>query len=168
MKQPRLAELIANDAGFPDLSKAQLLTWTAIAIGIFIFRVVSEISTAQMPVLPDIEPSLTVLMGLGQAPYLGKKLATTYTPRITGLSPGAGKAATRITISGEALGEKQDRNLILINGCPIAQSATTWEPTKVEFIIPEDYKPEENKDEIGLIVNGRETNTLPFTFGAEE
>jgi len=168
VKQPRLAELIANDARFLDLSKAQLLTWTAIAIGILIFGVLSEISTAQMPVLPDIEPSLTVLMGLGQAPYLGKKLATTYTPRITGLSPGAGKAATRITISGEALGEKQDGNLILINGCPIAQSATTWEPTKVEFIVPEDYRPEEKKVEIGLVVNGRETNTLPFTFEAEE
>jgi len=77
-KQPYLAELIADDTGFPDLSKAQMLTWTAIAIGIFIFRVVRVINNAaiEAPVIPDIEPSLMVLMGIGQAAYLGKKLVS--------------------------------------------------------------------------------------------
>jgi len=167
VKQPYLAELIADDAGFPDLSKAQLLTWTTVAIGVFIFRVVDAISISKTLELPDIEPTLMVLTGLGQAAYLGKKLVTTYTPRITGLSPGAGKVGTIITITGEALGEKQDGNLILVNRRPIRQPAQTWESTKVEFSIPAGYEPEE-KVEIGLIVNGRETNTLPFTFEAEE
>lgn len=78
VKQPYLAELIADDTGFPDLSKAQMLTWTAIAIGIFVFRVVRAINNAavETPVLPDIEPSLMVLMGIGQAAYLGKKLVS--------------------------------------------------------------------------------------------
>ena len=162
VKQPYLADLIADDTGFPDLSKAQMLTWTAIAIGIFIFRVVTQISTSKMPVLPNIEPSLMVLMGLGQAAYLGKKLITTYTPRITGLSPGAGKVGDIITITGEALGEKQDGNLILINGSPIAQPAKVWEATKVEFSVPTGYLA--GKLDIGLIVYGRATNTLPFTL----
>ena len=168
VKQPYLAELIADDTGFPDLSKVQMLTWTAIAIAIFIFRVVRTINNAAVErlVLPDIEPSLMVLMGIGQVAYLGKKLVTTYTPRITGLSPGAGKAGTKITITGEALGEKQDGNLILINGSPIAQPATTWEPTKVEFKVPTGYPA--GKLDIGLIVSGRETNTLPFTFEVGE
>jgi hypothetical protein len=30
--------------------------------------------------LPDIDPALVVLMGLGQAAYLGKKLISTTTP----------------------------------------------------------------------------------------
>ena len=175
VKQPYLADLIADDTGFPDLSKAQMLTWTAIAIGIFIFRVVRAINNAavETPVIPDIEPSLMVLMGLGQAAYLGKKLITTYTPRITGLSPGAGKAGTKITITGEALGEKQDGNLILMDGSPIAPIVDKWESTKVEFVVPAPagYDPKKEprkKVEIGLIVNGGKTNTLPFTFEAED
>lgn len=78
VKQPYLAELVADDTGFPDLSKVQMLTWTAIGIGIFIFRVTRAINNAALatPVLPDIEPSLMVLMGIGQAAYLGNKLVS--------------------------------------------------------------------------------------------
>jgi len=79
-----------------------------------------------------------------------------------GLSPGAGKVGDIITITGEALGEKQDGNLILINGSPIAQPAKVWEATKVEFSVPTGYLA--GKLDIGLIVYGRETNTLPFTL----
>ena len=39
----RPSELVKDDSGFPDLSKAQLLTWTFIAIGIYIANVVNQV-----------------------------------------------------------------------------------------------------------------------------
>ncbi len=64
------------DDGSPDLGKIQMIVWTLIAIGVFLAQVFSKISApSATKELPDIGQSLMVLMGLGHAAYVGKKVA---------------------------------------------------------------------------------------------
>jgi hypothetical protein len=163
------APIIQDDDGFPDLSKIQMMAWTIIAVGIYLISVAHQIGT-DLPKLPDIEPSLMVLMGLGQGAYLGKKLTTTTVPRLTGLSPGSGKPGTTVTVAGLSLGDKQDGSLLTIDGNPFQpDSPPVWQDTQISFTIPPKHPGGREWSEgqrvlVGLIVNGQESaNTLPFT-----
>ncbi len=76
-----LADLVTDDDDRADISKVQLLAWTILAIVIFIlqtFDTLGKVATAAPGQLrlPDIDASLMVLMGLGQAGYIGKKIAS--------------------------------------------------------------------------------------------
>lgn len=58
-----LGPIVSSDEGDPDLSKIQMMIWTLIAVAIYLFAVVDQIRGGH--VLPDIDASLMVLMGLG-------------------------------------------------------------------------------------------------------
>jgi hypothetical protein len=120
--------------------------------------------------LPDIPGSLMVLMGLGQGAYLGKKLVTINTPRLTGLSPSAGKPSVDVTLSGVAFGSAQNGSIITINGNPGIVTVKNWSDTQILFSLPAtqaDGTPWQagQQIQVGLIVNGQvSANTLPFTI----
>lgn len=81
---PALYQLVTDDAGQPDLSKIQMLTWTIIAVVVYVVRVFSVASsysgcTADTCLMPDIDGPLMVLMGLSQGAYLGLKLTVDQT-----------------------------------------------------------------------------------------
>jgi hypothetical protein len=81
-----IADLLTDDNENADISKVQLVAWTFLAILIFILQVLDTLGKfvtlppAQVK-LPDIDASLMVLMGLGQAGYVGKKIAEIKTTR---------------------------------------------------------------------------------------
>jgi len=164
--------IIQDDTGFPDLSKIQMLAWVLIAIGVFLINVLNQVGTAlsALPKVPDIDPALMVLMGLGQGAYLGKKLTTTTVPRLTGLSLGSGEPGTPLIITGLSFGEKQNGNLITIDGNPFqCDEPVDWKDTQIAFTIPPRHPNGKDWDagqriSIGVIVGGQESaNTLPFT-----
>jgi hypothetical protein len=172
--------VLKDDDGAPDLSKIQLIAWTLIAIGVYlytVFHVVPEIlnlkpplpTADKVPGLPNIDAALMVLMGLGQGAYLGKKLVTTDTPRLFGLAPSSGPVGTTVTISGASFGEGQGGNTVTIDGAPNISRATEWHDSQIKFDIPAtrpsgDPVVKGEKLDIGLIVNGQEgANRLPFT-----
>jgi len=85
--------LLQDKSGKPTLPKFQMFTWTWIAIIIYLailFSSVSNLANTPMNELddgckenryeclrfPDIDPSLTVLMGLSQGAYLGAEFFT--------------------------------------------------------------------------------------------
>lgn len=76
--------LLTDDAGITDLSKVQLMTWTIIAVGIYVYTLVTTITAIlahkQNLGLPDIDTALMVLMGLSQGGYVAKKLVTVNPP----------------------------------------------------------------------------------------
>jgi len=163
--------LFTNDDGDPDLSKVQLLSWTLIAVGIYLIQVGARLhqGTHSAMLLPDIDGSLMVLMGLGQGAYLGKKLTTTDTARITGISLASGKPGTQITLSGLSFGATQNGSLVTMDGATLTQTAT-WSDTQVTFSIPAQqangaaWTPGQRIN-IGLIVGGQPSaNTVPFTI----
>jgi hypothetical protein len=66
--------IIADDSGGPDIGKIQVVIWTMIAVGVFLFKVVRSINLGSAGGLPDIDTTLVILMGLGHSVYLGKKI----------------------------------------------------------------------------------------------
>jgi hypothetical protein len=138
---------VNDDSGFPDLSKIQMLAWTVIAAGAYLITVGAQIGDIHrrvwehkpntgVPGLPDIDASLMVLMGLAQGAYLGKKLVTTDTPRLVGLSPTQGKPGTLVTLTGQALGAQQFGSQITIDGVPVSPDGIQWKDDSIVFAIP--------------------------------
>ena len=78
-----LRQLVCDDSGRPNLAKAQLMAWTVVALGIYavtavatVVRTAGAASLDGLPPLPDIEPTLLILMGIGQGAYLAVKAAS--------------------------------------------------------------------------------------------
>jgi hypothetical protein len=166
-KDTGLGPVVSSDERVPDLSKIQMMIWTLVAIVIYLFPVVDQIGSGHA--LPDIDPTLMVLMGLGQGAYLGKKLVTTITPRLTGLSPVEGNPGTQITIIGMAFGAEQAGSLVTMDRNPFQPQGLQWADTQIQFTLPEKppsgqaWKPGQRVI-FGVIVGGQESvNTLPFT-----
>jgi hypothetical protein len=165
------SNMFLDESGFPELSKIQMLVWTAVAVVIYLFSVYDAVRHQRTTALPDIDGALMVLMGLGQGAYLGKKLTTTDQARLTGLSTGGAASGAEVTITGESFGESQDGSLITFNGRPIPTGAgTVWTDSSLTFTIPAqipgfaDIPAAGAAVAIGVIVSGRTSaNTLPFT-----
>jgi hypothetical protein len=166
-KDKGLGPIVSSDEYAPDLSKMQMMIWTLVAIVIYFFAVVEQIRSGH--VLPDIDPTLMVLMGLGQGAYLGKKLVTATTPRLTGLSPAEGNPGTQITILGMAFGAEQAGSYLTMDRSPFKPQGLVWADTKIQFTLPEEPTSGQawkagQRVIFGVIVGGKEdVNTLPFT-----
>lgn len=125
---------------------------------------------AQRISLPDISAALMVLMGLGQGAYLGKKLVTVNTARLTQLTPSAGKPGSEVAISGVSLSEAPDGNQVTLNGKPYEPPATVVSASQIKFTFPQKqadgatWKPGEVVA-VGVISGGQSSaNTLLFTL----
>lgn len=70
-----LGGLFTDDSGAPDLTKIQMLAFTAIAAFVYLVRLATQGDATSLPVLIDIDPALMILMGLSQGGYLGQKVA---------------------------------------------------------------------------------------------
>jgi hypothetical protein len=132
--------LVADDDGAPDLSKAQLLAWTLLAIVVYLVRVFYQLRV-KTPELPDIDAPLMVLMGLGQGAYIGKKLTTTSTPRLNDVTPTEGPARTPVTITGVALGGKDESTRVRLDdvSLPAPADRTDWDDDHVVFTVPDQH-----------------------------
>jgi len=165
--------LFQDDDGSPSLSKTQMLAWTFIAIVIFLWRVAQQ-TLMVIPRLPDIEPALVVLTGLGQGAYLGQKLTLTTKPRLTGLSPGRAACGTKVVISGMSFGPSQSGGQLTIDDKALEDLGPdkAWNDTQITFNFPEkqldDTTPwgaPTQTVQIGVIAGGQASaNKLPFTI----
>jgi len=110
-----------------------------------------------------------VLIGLGNAAYLGKKLVTTDTPVLTAMSVERKGTELEITVTGVALGATQNGSRITLNDKEIDKVALEWANDRVKFRLPD--KNPEGGDwtsgqviRVGLFVRGQTTNQLTFTI----
>jgi hypothetical protein len=162
-------QVLREDDGSLDLSKIQMLAWTAVAIGIYLINVGTKIKHGPYDKLPDIDAALMVLMGLGQGAYLGKKLVSTDVARITAVTSQKTAGTTVITIQGDTFGQSQNGNLVVIDKLPVTAHVTTWSDTQITFDLPANHpngtawKPGQQVL-IGLIVNGRDSAGVPLTL----
>lgn len=81
------ATLVQDDEGQPNLPKAQLMVWTFVALAIYLVATVDAVARTlattdlvRLPALPDIDTTLLVLSGIGQASYLVTKAVATPGP----------------------------------------------------------------------------------------
>ncbi len=167
--------LFFDDRGYPDLSQIQLISWTVIGVGIFLLKSLDAIfSPGAVTGLPDIDQTLLMLMGIGQGAYIGKKIITKDTPpELTGLSPGEGSKASKITITGTNFGDKPSGCSITIGDNVVKfkkEISLKWEKGKVEFKLDDiDFTENEWKEfdkekikQIGIKVGNMSSNKKPF------
>ncbi len=179
-----LSGLVAkDDSSTPDLTKLQMLIWTAIAVVAYLAQVRDQlpiIAACKLPLspgdmfckFPDIDKSLMVLMGISQGAYLGNKLVTAGSPALTALSPSVGIPGADVTISGQSMGSSPDGNAILINGQNMSVATTSWTDSAVHFAVPAkrpdgtSWSPGEHIS-VSMIVNGQQTSSLTFAFSPQ-
>jgi hypothetical protein len=167
--------IFLNDDGEPDLSKIQMIAWTFVAVGIYLISVYEIINTNfLLPTLPDINPTLLALMGIGEMAYVGKKLVTIddpNEPRFSTISPEVGSLDTLVTLTGLNFGEYSTKDgkyindatrKILIGNKPIDDPTLSpdfeWSNTQIKFRIPQFVGGERmapRDTEIGLIANDK-------------
>ncbi|MBV9718355.1 MAG: hypothetical protein JOZ77_03495 [Candidatus Eremiobacteraeota bacterium] len=123
-----LADLVQTDQGLPDLTKAQMLAWTVVAIGVFLYRfgvdfksyVGCQPNDPNCLPFPDIDTALMVLMGLGQGAYIGGKLVSASPPEIDTMTVKAVPTSIAVTLGGKNL----NSGSIAVNG--VAASKIDW------------------------------------------
>jgi hypothetical protein len=162
------ADLVANDNEAPDLTKIQMLVWTFVAAATYLVHVagLAPAFYTCKPVetggcaFPDIDAALMVLMGLGQGAYLGNKLVTVDTPRITGSTPAGGAWGTKVKLTGAAFGATPQ--WVTVNGVQVPVDPTAWKDNEIVVAIPH-KRPSDSGDwrfnemlYLGVMVNGRQ------------
>ncbi len=72
---PSFGAMFYNNQGNLDLASLQMFMWTVIGILIYLYIVFDQftILDARYLFLPDVSPTLLILMGLSQGAYLGSK-----------------------------------------------------------------------------------------------
>ena len=110
-KSTPASELLSDDGGIPELAKLQMFLFTLVSIVFFLITVADNINSGIVSnlVLPDLDQSLLVLMGVSSGGYLGKKFITRERPTISGILPSEVLAgtATTVMLMGRALGTKE-------------------------------------------------------------
>jgi hypothetical protein len=120
----------------------------------------------QQLVLPDIDQTLLVLMGLGSAAYIGTKLVPSTAVQLISLNVAALEPGEDLVVNGQRLGTS---GLVQI-GDAIVQSGLVWTDTAVTVTIPP-KKPDNTDWQFGTPVdvvvfgsNGKSVNALPVTI----
>jgi hypothetical protein len=106
-----LASLVEDDQGDPSLVKTQLMLWTIVALGIYVVALADAVSRTLAvangtppPGLPDIDTTLLVLSGIGQATYLTHKIVAAPRAQVdaAGLAASVTSAVTSPDLAGTA------------------------------------------------------------------
>ncbi len=167
--------LIVDDQGQVDLTRFQVVLWTIAAAGAFISDAQFYLSQKQLFIasLPDVGSALVLLMGIGQAAYVGGKLVVTPNARIIRVGPAHAAAGATATVTGSGFGaSKAAGSDLLMDGAPVpAANITSWSDGAIVFTVPDPqpggaaWPPAPASTTVQLTVaNGAaETNAVPFT-----
>jgi hypothetical protein len=179
------SDLVCGDGGNqPDLSKIQMLTWTFIAAGSYLYIAIARVAAYKPGVggappcgLPDIDPALMALMGIGQGAYLGTKIVQSATVVLRSLSKPQTFTGDTITINGSGFGTDAGSVYFGRVAAVLSSVSPAWTDTAIKVIVPaidsQDNEPFEPGDTVlvGVLLTGADGtnstgNTLPFTYAA--
>jgi uncharacterized protein (TIGR03437 family) len=79
-------------------------------------------------------------------------------PKITALSPNAGRTGVLVTILGANFGPVQGVSTVTFNGTPA--SPTSWSPTAIKVAVPADA----TTGNVVVTVNGKPSNGVNFAI----
>ena len=181
-----LRALVTDDSQQPEITKIQLVTWTCIAVTVFLSQVFYLIwhHTAPVPLptpqapltvdMPQIDQALLILSGIAQGTYLGRKLVPDFVSTLSLLSPSRAKPGDEITLTGNGFGTVRGGNVVTIDGAVIDVEIKAWTNNEIKLVVPGSQVfadasltvPVAGKAvELGLVTNGvNSANKKPFTF----
>lgn len=166
--------LILSDDEQVDLTRFQVVLWTLAAAGAFVSDAQIMLGRATfIPSLPDVGPALVLLMGVGQAAYVGGKLVVTPKARVFRVGPVHGPVGTTVTVSGSGFGATQgDSSALLLDGVPVAAgNITSWSDSAIVFTVPNAQPggaawpapPASTTVQVTVALGSAETAPVPFT-----
>jgi hypothetical protein len=146
--------LTRNRLGEQDLTKVQMIIWTCVAAGIYLLTLTNYIGcitgkeinkeiVCPQTALPDIDPTLLILMGVSQGGYLAGKVfsRTTGEPIIEDVLPAKAKKGEQVTILGMEFGEPGEGNTIILedsSGKKLGiDQIDEWTDNRIKFMIPD-------------------------------
>lgn len=131
-------DLFRDDSGSPDITKIQMMSWTLVAIAVYLSQAFPQINNPSSAsfTLPDIDTALMVLMGLGQGAFITTKAVTTDTPHITSASLSPRGAARILTLNGTSLGATQGQSQLTLDGIAVPTAGATWSDTAITLPFP--------------------------------
>ncbi len=160
--------LIQDDSGVPDLAKLQMIGFTLVAVGIFLWTLGHQIFSSPVSTsLPNIDSSMLVLMGISQGGYLGKKLVTFSSPILYPLAEPAAAGST-VTVTGANLGVPPSGTQppagaqLTLDGQPVPNPQ--WSQTSITFAVPGDPPASAKKVSLAAIVMGQKSNNVTLTI----
>jgi len=168
---PWYSMVMENDK--PSLPRMQMFIWTWIAVVIYIGLFLAKLadpSTLQ-PItnltLPDIDPTLVLLMGLSQSAYIGGKAVSQEAPVITEISPNEGEVGHPISIGGFRFGDKrsaQDGGEVRFGNNHVpSEKVDRWSKTRIDLKVPQldsgTYK-------VLVTAESGPSNEMDFTVGS--
>lgn len=159
-KGNRLKYFITDDLGEPVLNKVQMIAWTLVAIGIYLFLVTRQVSGAELPTLPDVDESLLVLMGISQGTYLGKRLVSSTTPTLRSLDKATAKPGDTLVLTGTNLGDEQEVSMVKINDL-YPSKIEKWSNESITLDLPQGIAA--GPYSISVMMGGKESTRLTLT-----
>jgi hypothetical protein len=103
-----------EENGKASLSRFQMFIWTFIGIIVYLcifFGMLikpGSLQDVQKLVMPDIDPTFLILMGISQGAYIGGKYITPQSTEITKISPERAKVGETIFVYGTNFGKDKD------------------------------------------------------------
>ncbi len=151
-----MSNLVKNRDGDTDLTKVQMLIWTLIAAVVYVVKVIRFVEAQEFIatelMLPDIDGSLLVLMGVSQGGYIGGKLVgkTLPLPVIEDILPKKASTGETVSILGINFGKDDKNNALIIKtqDKELVLPSTAileWTDTKINFTVPSDFTPADKK-----------------------
>ena len=115
------SNLFSNREGSTDLTKVQMLAWTVISAGIYLYQFVNFVNkyhSFQAFYFPDIDKTSLILMGISQGGYIGGKLVqknVTTVPVIEMSIPNPAQKGSDISILGGPFGDPEGNSVLIYN-----------------------------------------------------
>jgi hypothetical protein len=149
--------LLENDA--PSLTRFQMFSWTILSIFLYLskfFATISifTISDPNVTVLPDIEFTLLVLMGVSQGAYVGGKWVSPSKPKI--FNAAYYESEQKIIVNGINFGE--NKRIVKLNGTPIPEDKIKWSNEVITFTIEPTKVKKLEENEIKLQIGAKEVD----------
>ena len=162
--------LLENDA--PSLTRFQMLSWTLLSVFLYGAKFLAYILTAteaEALVLPDIESTLLVLMGVSQGAYVGGKWVAPSKPTVFNATFNetedrkTKKKKQYIVLNGTNFGG--NKGLVVFDDTVIPQNQVTWNNDVVTVEV--DDLNTANDNEVILKIGAKETK-YPFNLESQE
>lgn len=145
--------------GVPSLTRFQMLAWTFLSVFLYISKFLVSlfqftVVEADALVLPDIEFTLLVLMGISQGAYVGGKWVAPTKPYIFNAIYDESKTKTQVIVDGINFGD--NKKIVMFDGHPIAQDKITWDTEVITFELDKKLIPRTDPYEIVLKIGAKE------------
>ena len=165
----KAGDLVADDAGFPDLSKLQMFIWTLIAVAIYLAKLIGVVASAALApntaraldvlAIPDLDSSLMLLSGLVSTGYLAKKIVTRDAPHIASITPSAAPAGqpVKVIVLGKNLGPRKNGSSLNV-GHTLDTPVEAWTDGRINATFP--ARPAAGTLLVSVIVAGVKSNEV--------